>query len=231
MCLPVLGVGCAFAWPASRGATGTAAIACAAWLLRLLETSCANGSVRGWMSAGALVRVLAASPAPSPPPCPATAVQRQAVRVRSCGDGATPSPSAPPSVMPAAGPPPPLEPPSASDMPAGPLELPSKSCRDYDSEDEDSSGDECDVAPYYKVVPHIIQKRLSNAAYNEIGVDWCKGISYKAWPDAVKALCIYRIEAERLRMGGTRFKVGIAHRPRWRFIDAPYAYALSLIHI
>ena len=67
-------------------------------------------------------------------------------------------------------PPPPLEPPSARDMPAGPLELPSKSCRDYDSEGEDSSDDECDVqvAPHYKLVPHIICKRLSKAASNEI---------------------------------------------------------------
>ena len=37
-------------------------------------------------------------------------------------------------------------------------------------------------------------------------------------------LCIYRIETYRIKLGETRFKVGITHCPRWRFIDAPYAY-------
>ena len=36
--------------------------------------------------------------------------------------------------------------------------------------------------------------------------------------------CVYRIDCERARLGSTRFKVGISHSPRWRFIDAPYAY-------
>ena len=215
-----------------------------------------RGQVRLLPTPGSTIPTPARAQAARPPPRPPTTPV--VVRVRSCGGPTTPTcmKSASPALSsssssstPKASPlPPPLEPPqppqppqppSAADMPAGPLELPKKEHR-RDSDSEDSSEEERDykldvhIQPRPRDMPHIIHWRLVRAAYNEIGVDWCKSISYEEWPDRVKALCIYRIEMERLRLGGpfggTRFKIGITHCPRWRFIDArdargkPYAY-------
>jgi hypothetical protein len=193
-----------------------------------------RGQVRLLPTSGSAIPTPARDQAAKPPPrLPTTPV---VVRVRSCGGattfqqgGSSSGSSSPPALCSSrsSSPPPP---PPAADMPAGPLELPRKEHRRDSDSEEDSSEEECDykldvqVQPHHLDIPHIIHWRLVRAAYTEIGVDWCKSVSYKEWPESVKALCIYRIEMERLRLGGTRFKIGITHCPRWRFIDAPYAY-------
>ena len=185
-----------------------------------------TGSEREYISrADGLMRWLPRCCPPSP--LPTAAIQRGASSDDSAILGGLPPPKGS-SLPPEASLLEPPTPPEPKNMPRGPLELPDKAHRDSDS--EDSSDEERDPrldeqrAPHFRVVPHIIYRRLAKAAHNEIMVDWCNSISYKVYPDEVHALCVYRIETERLRLGGSRFKVGITHSPRWRFIDAPYAY-------
>ena len=110
--------------------------------------------------------------------------------------------------------------------PAGPLELPSHD----DSDSEDSCDEEYDsklgivVEPHPRYFPYIIARRLKRARSVGIIDDWCRSISFSPEAYRVLPICIERIERERVRRGGTRFKVGITHCPTWRFVAAPYAY-------
>ena len=117
----------------------------------------------------------------------------------------------------------PAVPPAA---PRGPLELPN--CDDSDS--SDSSAEDRDykldiiVTPTFSQLKYTMRKQLRKAAECDIGVDMCKTISCELMAAEVFDTCVYRIDCERSRLGFTRFKVGISHSPRWRFVDAPYAY-------
>ena len=110
--------------------------------------------------------------------------------------------------------------------PPGPLELP----RHDDSDSEDSCDEEYDsklgivVEPHPRYFPYIIARRLKRARSVGIIDDWCRSISFSPEAYRVLPICIERIERERVRRGGTRFKVGITHCPTWRFVAAPYAY-------
>jgi hypothetical protein len=107
----------------------------------------------------------------------------------------------------------------------GPLVLPDEASSSSEGSDEEYDP-ELDVicAPGHAMIMYRMRKLLSKADKRGLDTSWAREISAFATLHEALSFAVSKIDAERARLGGCRFKVGITRDPWFRWRNRVFGY-------